>query len=31
MEPFVKFENVKKIYKIGEVSIEALKYATFEI
>lgn len=31
MEPFVKFENVKKIYKMGEVSIEALKDATFEI
>lgn len=31
MESFVKFENVKKIYKMGEVSIEALKDATFEI
>ena len=31
MEPFVKIENVKKIYKMGEVSIEALKDATFEI
>lgn len=31
MEPFVKFENVKKNYKMGEVSIEALKDATFEI
>lgn len=31
MNPFVKFEHVKKTYKMGEVSIEALKDATFEI
>lgn len=31
MEPFVKFDNVKKVYKMGEISIEALKNATFEI
>lgn len=28
---FVKFEKVKKVYQMGEVSIEALKDATFEI
>ena len=28
---FVKFENVKKIYQMGEITIEALKDATFEI
>ena len=31
MSAFVKFENVKKIYQMGEVSIEALRDATFEI
>ena len=28
---YVKFENVKKTYRMGEVSIEALRDATFEI
>ena len=28
---FVKFENVKKVYMMGEIAIEALKDATFEI
>ena len=28
---FVKFENVKKTYKMGEISIDALRDATFEI
>ena len=28
---YVKFENVKKVYHMGEVSIEALRDATFEI
>ena len=28
---FVKFNQVKKIYQMGEISIEALKDATFEI
>ena len=31
MEAFVKFEQVKKIYHMGEVSIEALGNASFEI
>ena len=31
MSAFVKFENVKKVYQMGEVSIEALRDATFEI
>ena len=31
MSAFVKFENVKKVYKMGEVSIEALSDASFEI
>lgn len=31
MESFVKFENVKKVYHMGEVDIEALRDATFEI
>lgn len=31
MAPFVKFENVKKFYMMGEIAIEALKDATFEI
>ncbi len=31
MEAFVKFEQVKKVYQMGEVSIEALHDATFHI
>lgn len=31
MSAFVKFEHVKKVYQMGEVSIEALTDATFEI
>ena len=31
MRAFVKFEDVKKIYHMGEVSIEALSHASFEI
>ena len=31
MSAFVKFDNVKKVYQMGEVSIEALRDATFEI
>lgn len=31
MEAFVKFEHVKKVYQMGEVSIEALTDADFEI
>ncbi len=31
MSAFVTFENVKKVYQMGEVSIEALRDATFEI
>lgn len=31
MEAFVKFEQVKKVYQMGEVSIEALHNATFHI
>lgn len=31
MSGYVSFESVKKIYKMGEVSIEALKEASFEI
>ena len=31
MAAFVKFENVKKVYQMGEVSIEALRDASFEI
>ena len=31
MAPFVKFEHVKKIYHMGEVTIEALRDASFEI
>ncbi len=31
MAAFVKFEHVKKIYKMGEVTIEALRDASFEI
>ena len=31
MSAFVRFEKVKKVYQMGEVSIEALRDATFEI
>ncbi len=31
MGAFVKFENVKKVYQMGEVQIEALRDATFQI
>lgn len=31
MAAFVKFEHVKKVYQMGEVSIEALRDADFEI
>ena len=31
MEPFVKFEHVKKVYHMGEITIEALRDASFEI
>ena len=31
MSAYVQFENVKKIYQMGEIQIEALKNATFEI
>ena len=31
MSAFVKFDNVKKVYQMGEVSIEALRDASFEI
>ncbi|MBQ9960716.1 MAG: ABC transporter ATP-binding protein [Firmicutes bacterium] len=31
MGAFVKFEHVKKVYQMGEVSIEALRDASFEI
>lgn len=31
MSAFVKFEHVKKVYQMGEVSIEALRDASFEI
>ena len=31
MAAFVKFEKVRKIYRMGEVEIEALRDATFEI
>lgn len=31
MTAFVKFENVKKVYQMGEITIEALRDATFEI
>ncbi|MBS5334690.1 MAG: ABC transporter ATP-binding protein [Anaerovoracaceae bacterium] len=31
MSAFVKFENVRKVYKMGEVSIEALRDTSFEI
>jgi putative ABC transport system ATP-binding protein len=31
MSAFVRFENVKKVYQMGEATIEALRDATFEI
>lgn len=31
MSTFVKFDHVKKVYQMGEVSIEALRDASFEI
>lgn len=31
MEPFISFKNVKKIYKVGDVSIEALRDVSFEV
>ena len=31
MSAFVTFEHVKKTYKMGEVTIEALRDASFEI
>ena len=31
MSAFVEFDNVKKVYKTGEVEIHALKNATFQI
>lgn len=31
MSAYVEFENVKKVYKMGEVTIEALKDVSFEI
>ena len=31
MAAFVKFENVRKVYQMGEISIEALRDATFEM
>ena len=31
MEPFVRFEHVKKVYHMGEVTIEALRDASFTI
>lgn len=31
MSAFVKFENVKKVYQMGEVAIEALRDTSFEI
>ena len=31
MSAFVKFDHVKKVYQMGEVSIEALRDASFEI
>ncbi len=31
MAAFVKFENVRKVYQMGEISIEALRDGTFEI
>ena len=31
MEPFVRFEHVKKVYHMGEVTIKALQDASFTI
>lgn len=31
MEPFISFKNVKKTYKVGDVSIEALGDVSFEV
>lgn len=31
MEPFISFKNVKKTYKVGDVSIEALRDVNFEV
>ena len=31
MPSYVEFKNVKKVYKMGEVSIEALRDVSFEI
>ena len=31
MSAFIRFENVKKVYQMGEVSIEALRDATFTV
>lgn len=31
MEPFISFKNVKKTYKVGVVSIEALRDVSFEV
>lgn len=31
MEPFISFKNVKKTYKVGDVSIEALRNVSFEV
>lgn len=31
MEPFICFKNVKKTYKVGDVSIEAIRDASFEV
>lgn len=31
MEPFVRFEHVKKVYHMGEITIEALQDASFTI
>lgn len=31
MEPFISFKNVKKTYKVGDVSIEALCDVSFEV
>ena len=31
MSKFVRFEGVKKVYRMGEVEIEALRDATFAV
>lgn len=31
MEPFISFKNVKKTYKVGDASIEALRDVSFEV